>query len=351
MDHIGIDVHKRDSQICILVEGGEIIERRCRTERSRFEELLGKRPRARIVIEASTESEWVAQCLESLGHEVVVADPNFASMYATRSRKVKTDRRDARTLAEACRLGAYRAAHRTSEAQRHVRARLAVREVLVRTRTRSIALMGALLRQRGWRIATGTADKFVARVERLELPGRLRSEVAPLCALILHANRQIQFLDQVIEDVGRRDPAVRRLRSMPSIGPVTAAAFVATLDQDARRFRSAHQVESYLGLVPRERSSGEVQRKGSITKAGNRRMRWLLVQAAVSTLRLKKPETAALWLWAERMAVRRGKKIAVVALARRLAGVLYAMMRDQSIYRPSPLCRVADLPQLIAQAT
>jgi hypothetical protein len=106
MDHIGIDVHKRDSQICILAEDGEVIERRCRTERTRLGELLGGRPRARIVIEASKESEWVAQCLESLGHEVVVADPNFAAMYATRSRKVKTDRRDARTLAEACRLGA-----------------------------------------------------------------------------------------------------------------------------------------------------------------------------------------------------------------------------------------------------
>ncbi len=88
MDHIGIDVHKRDSQICILAEGGEIIERRCRTERGRLEELLGSRARSHIVIEASTESEWVAQCLESLGHEVVVADPNFAPMYATRSRKV-----------------------------------------------------------------------------------------------------------------------------------------------------------------------------------------------------------------------------------------------------------------------
>ena len=102
MDHIGIDVHKRDSQIYILAEGGEVIERRIRTE-------------------ASTDSEWVARCLEALGHEVIVADPNFAPMYATRSRKVKTDRRDARALAEACLLGAYRPAHRLSDPQRHVR--------------------------------------------------------------------------------------------------------------------------------------------------------------------------------------------------------------------------------------
>src|SRR5215471_19460937 len=119
MDHIGIDLHKRESQICILAEGGELIERRIRTDPHRFAELLGERAPACILLEASTESEWVARCLEELGHDVVVADPNFAPMYATRTRKVKTDRRDARALAEACRLGAYRPAHRLSDAQRH----------------------------------------------------------------------------------------------------------------------------------------------------------------------------------------------------------------------------------------
>ena len=101
MDHIGIDVHKKDSQICIVVEGGELIEQRVPTQPRRFAETLGDRPRARIVLEASTESEWVARCLEELGHEVIVADPNFAPMYATRTREVKTDHRDARALADA----------------------------------------------------------------------------------------------------------------------------------------------------------------------------------------------------------------------------------------------------------
>jgi transposase len=127
MEHIGIDVHKVESQICTLTEGGELVERPIRTQRERFAVLLGERPRAKILIEASTESEWAARCLEGLGHQVVVADPNFAAMYATRSRKVKTEVRDARTLAEACKLGAYRPAHRTSERQRHVRAQLSVR--------------------------------------------------------------------------------------------------------------------------------------------------------------------------------------------------------------------------------
>ncbi len=152
MDHIGIDVHKKESQVCMLADGGELIECRIRTEPERFAAVLGPRERARILIEASTDSEWVARCVEELGHEVIVADPNFAPMYATRTRKVKTDRRDARALAEACLLGAYRPAHRLSDPQRQVRGRLVVRDALVRTRTRYISLSRALLRQHGYRI-------------------------------------------------------------------------------------------------------------------------------------------------------------------------------------------------------
>jgi len=106
MDFIGFDLGKVASQICIITAEGELLEYRIKTDREQLAKLLGGRPQARILIEAGTESEWVARYLEQLGHEVVVADPNFAPMYATRSRRVKTDKRDARTLAEACRLGA-----------------------------------------------------------------------------------------------------------------------------------------------------------------------------------------------------------------------------------------------------
>jgi len=111
--------------------------------------VVGTRAPARILLEAGTESEWVAQCLEAFGHEVIVADPNYAAMYATRTRHVKTDKRDARTLADALRRGAYRPAHRVSAARRHVRAELAVREALVRTRTRYIAIAKAFVRREG----------------------------------------------------------------------------------------------------------------------------------------------------------------------------------------------------------
>jgi transposase len=333
VDHIGMDVHKKDSQLCVLSEDGELLEQRIRTEAGRFREVFGSRPLARILIESSTESEWVARCLEALGHEVIVADPNFAPMYAHRSRKVKTDRRDARALAEACVLGAYRRAHRLSDEQRHVRGRLITREALVRTRSSYIALIRARLRQHGWRVRSGGANAFIRRVHELPLPGRLLSEVAPLLAVMRHVNQQLAYSDERIETVTRTDERVRRLRTVPSVGPVTAAAFVAALD-DVTRFRRAHDVEAYLGLVPRELSSGESQHRGRITKAGSPHVRRLLVQATVSMLRVPDPQTAALRAWASGIAARRGKKIAVVALARRLAGILFAMLRDGTTYEP-----------------
>ena len=340
MDHIGIDVHKKESQLCILSEDGERREPRVRTTPARFADVLGDRPRARILLEASTESEWVARCLERLGHEVIVADPNFAPMYATRSRRIKTDRRDARALAEACRLGAYRPAHRLSDAQRHVRGRLTVRDALVRTRTGYLSVVRARLRQHGWRVPTGSAEGFIRRVLALSLPGRLLSELAPLLAVMRQVNQQVAYSDQRIAAIARADARVERLQSVPCIGPVTAAAFVAAL-ADAGRFARAHQVEAYLGLVPREWSSGEGPRRGRITKAGHRRVRSLLVQAAVSIRRGRHPTTAVLREWTERLVARRGGFIAVVALARRLAGILYARLRDGTRYEPTRVTPVA----------
>ena len=333
MDYIGIDVHKRESQICIETEQGEVIERRIRTDRERFAAVFGGRPRARILIEAMAESEWVARCLESLGHEVVVADPNFAAMYATRSRRVKTDRRDAVTLADACRLGAYRHAHRTSERQRQVRAELVVRESVVRSRTKFIALSGALLRREGLRIRSGNADHFLRRLEEVTMDDALRERIRPLERVLTLLLAEIKSADQRIAAIVREDPVIQRLCTVPGVGPITATAFVATIDT-IDRFQGAHQLESYLGLVPSERSSGEKQRKGRITKAGNSRLRYLLVEAAWSILLSRKESTEDLRAWAQRIALRCGMKTAIVALARRLAGILYAMWRDGTTFEP-----------------
>jgi transposase len=331
VDHIGIDLHKRESQICIETELGEVIEKRIRTERGRFEAVFGGRPRAKILVEAMTEAEWVARCLEELGHEVIVADPNYAAMYASRSRRVKTDRRDAATLADACRLGAYRVSHRASDRQRHVRAELAVRDALVRTRVKCVALTGALLRRHGIHLPSGNVDGFVARVERQAMPEEQRGEVAPLLALTRTASVEIEAADRRIAEIAAQDPVIQRLRTVPGVGPVTATAFVATLDT-WERFAGPHQVEAYLGLTPSEKSSGEKQHKGRISKAGNSRVRWLLVEAAWAILRSRRDDTEPLRRWAQRVALRRGTKVGIVALARKLAGILYALWRDGTTY-------------------
>jgi transposase len=332
MDHCGMDVHKNETVICIITEAGELVEERIRTERGRFKEFLGNRLRMKILIEASTESEWVACCLEACGHEVIVADPNFAPMYAQRSRKIKTDRRDARALAEACRLNAYRPAHRTSDKQRHVRAILAIRDGVVRTRSRWISLIRSVLRREGFRIPSGKTSTFADRVSTLELSEELTSDIGPLLTLLGPLGAQIKAIDRSVAETAEDSETAKRLMTTPGVGPVIAVAYVATLDQ-ADRFRGPHQVESYLGLVPQEWSSSEVQRRGSITKAGNSRMRWLLVQAAQCILKGKpKPESHALRDWADRIALRRGRAIATVALARRLAGILYAIWRDGTVY-------------------
>jgi transposase len=336
MDTISIDLHKRESQLCIGHADGTVEERRIATTRERFTVALGERPRARILLEASTESEWVARHLESLGHDVIVADPNFAPMYATRSRRTKTDRRDARALMEACRLGAYRPAHRLSDARRHVRAELAVREALVRTRTRYIALAKALVRRDGLRVPASESHLVATRIVALELSECLAAELLPLFEILAPLNEQIAAADRRIAALTRDDATTTLLTTAPSIGPITAAAIVATID-DVTRFRSAHHFEAFLGVVPGEYSSGEKRRIGRITKAGNARARYLLVEAGWRILRSKDSDTAALRVWGLAIAARRGKRIAAVALARRLAGILYAMWREQRPYDASRL--------------
>lgn len=334
MWNIGLDVHQRETQVCILTPEGEVAEQRLPTTRARLTAYFGPLPPSQLLLESSTESEWVAQCLEACGHTVLVADPSFAPMYGRR-RRTKTDRRDARALAEACASGVYRLAHRLSARQQEVRLALAVRQSLVRTRTRWINQTRGQLRRVGLRLARGTPTTFVRRVAALGLPAPLAGQLAPLLALLGPVQAAIAAADQQLTTWAERDPVARTLQSVPGVGPLTALAFVAALD-DIGRFPSAREVPAYLGLVPRERSSGEVVRRGGISKAGNATMRWLLVEAAWRVLRSPAPSHAALRAWGERVAARRGRRIAVVAVARRLARILYALWRDAAVYGVRP---------------
>jgi transposase len=339
MNCMGVDVGKGYCQVCELSADGEMWEGRVRTDRERLEATFRTRPPARVLLESSTESEWVARVIEGVGHQVIVADPNYAPMYSHRTRRIKTDRRDARALAEACRLGAYRPAHRTADSRRHMRALIAVRENLVRTRTRWILLIRALLRREGLRTRSGHAESFVERVLELKMSSSLQRETEPLLDLLGPLNDQIDGIDNQLADLARHDEAARRLMTMPGVGPVVALAFVAIVDR-VDRFRNGHQLQSYLGLVPREWSSSEVLRRGPITKTGNKRLRWLLVQTARAVMRApSRRTTRPLWEWADRIGHRRSGRVAAVALARRVAGILYAMWRDNTDYAVEALIR------------
>ena len=340
MEYGAIDLHSRKSLIRIVDETGTIVtERTITTSREALTRVWETRARMRILVESGTESEWVAQVLEGLGHDAIVVDPNYALMYGVAVRSVKTDHRDVAALAEACRLGIFRRAHRVSLPQQAVRCELRIREQLVRQRTQLINLLRAQLRQQGFRLPSGASHTAVARCERLELPIALRTTLTPVLAMLTALGETLVTLDAAAADRAAADPVVQRLMTVPGVGPIVGLTYRATLD-DVTRFADARQCAAYLGLVPREYSSGGRQRKGAITKAGPTALRALLVQAAWTLWRQRR-HRGALHAWVEALANRRGRRIAVVALARRLGRLLYAMWRDGTDYRPGPVSLAA----------
>jgi transposase len=330
-----IDLHMRYSQIRMIDgEGRVLTEQRVPTSPERLVAVFGGHGAMRILLETGTESEWVAQALEAAGHEVVVADPNYAPMYGEIRRKVKTDRRDVAALAEANRRGWYRATHRVSGPQRAVRQILRSRRQLVQMRSGTISLIRSLLRQWGYRVARGSSERMSARLAALVLPSGVTDTIAPLRRMIETLTTEIAEVDARLATQAQADPIVRRLQSVPGVGPVVALTFRAFVD-DIGRFGRAGQVSAAIGLVPREDSSAERRHRGHITKAGPRELRSLLVQAAWACWRSRGSGT--LRAWVERLAGRRGKRIAVVALARRLSRILFALWRDQSVFNAAML--------------
>jgi len=188
-----------------------------------------ERPAMRILLETGTESEWVAQHLESLGHEVIVADPNYTAMYGERTRRIKTDKRDVAALAEANRRGIYRLAHRVSRAQRDVRRRLRVRSHLVGMRRQVISVMRAHLRADGLRIRVGAAESMLARYRNVDVPAALQEVFAPLVELLEALDPLIRHADQWAKQQATRDAVTARLMTAPGVGPIVALSFRATL--------------------------------------------------------------------------------------------------------------------------
>lgn len=333
MEYGAIDLHLRYSLIRIVNEmGAVVLDRRITTTADGLQSVFAGRAPLRVVVETGTESEWVATVVEACGHTVIVADPNYALMYGQRSRRIKTDRRDVAALAEACRLGIYRAAHRVSAAQRDRRRRLRVRDQLIRVRTQAINLLRAQLRQEGYRLGSGSAEAALTRYEALALPSALREALTPLIDLLAHLRPRVAQVTDEAHTAAAADPVVRRLMTTPGVGAITALSFRATVD-DIARFRDASSASAFFGLVPSEDTSADRHRRGRITKAGPTIPRSLLIQAAWVVWRHPTGAGGALHAWVRRLADRRGKRIAVVALARRLTRILYAMWRDGTDYR------------------
>jgi transposase len=334
-----IDLHMRHSQIRVIDADGKVLrDKRIATDRDELVKAFERWGTLRIVVETGTESEWVAQTLEAAGHEVVVVDPNYAPMYGETTRRVKTDRRDVAALAEANRRGWYRATHRVSAEQRAMRQRLRVRRQLVQMRTAAVSVVRALLKQDGYRLRSCGAERVPAHLETLAVPTALATALAPLARLIATTTTEITALDRELRAQAATDPIVQRLLTVPGVGVVVALTFRTQLDT-VDRFTHAGQVSALLGLVPREDSSAERRHRGHITKAGPRELRSLLVQAAWACWRSK--QSATLKTWAEQLAARRGRRIAVVALARRLSRILYAIWRDGSTFEVKKLAAAA----------
>ena len=233
MEHSAIDLHKKDSQIRIVTVAGEVIDRRVPTRPEAFTRLFADRPRTRILIEASTESEWVARHLEAFGHDVVVADPNYAAMYGTRSRRIKTDDRDVAALTDACLRQTYRAIHRRSPARRAVQADLVVREALVQTRTRLVSLTRALTRAEGLRIRSGASHTFVSRLREVAVSGALNRTLNPMRAMLELLDEELDRIDRELTDDAHEDGEIARLMTVPGIGPIPPRRLSARLTMSA----------------------------------------------------------------------------------------------------------------------
>ena len=280
MEYGAIDLHARYTWIRLVTADGVVTyEGRVPTTREQLTAAFTGRPPARVLVESSTESEWVAQTIEACGHEVVVASPGYALMYGHRDPRIKTDRRDVVALAEACRRGIYRRAHRVSGEQRQRRRELKVRELLVRQRTALINLLRAELRQEGLRLRTCAAEGVVRQYRALTIPAAVAAGLALVIAALEDLSDAIAASTAALTATASADPIVRRLQTAPGIGPITGLTYRAVLD-DVRRFGDARGVAAYVGLVPKEDSSGDRKRRGRITKAGPTGLRVLLIQAS-----------------------------------------------------------------------
>ncbi len=332
MNYCGIDLSKKSSHFCIMNEQREVLsEGKVANRISALREVFAKTARMRVVVEACGNAFWFADVLSGMGHDVVVVDPGRTK--AIGSGMIKHDKLDARILATLCQANLMAEVHRPTQPERIARMPIAVRDALVRTRTLLINQVRSLLHSEGIEMKSSATNAFSAAVREAyeRIPDAIVAATAPLLESIDHMNEQVDACDKALAEAVQDDPVIKRLRTLPGIGPITAAQFAYAI-LDPARFASSRQVSAYLGLVPSLYSSGQTHRLGRITKRGSRRTRWLLTMAANALLRSSKDSRLA--RWGKRKVHELGRKKAVVALARKMAGILWAMWRHQRDFEP-----------------
>lgn len=340
MEHIAIDLGSRESQICVRDDSGEIVdERRYTTKHLR--KYLSKRKPGRVLLESSAEAFAVADIAKECGHQARVVPSSLVRALGVGERKLKNDQRDARKLSEMdCRMEVP-SVHIPSEEHRDQQARVTARQALVEVRTKLVNTVRSYFRSSGLSNVKATPENLAKNV-RGTLQHQLDavpSFIEQILCVLDSLNAQIAGADRALKVLANADETCRLLQTMPGVGPITSICFAASIDV-VSRFENASKLTSYLGLTPGENTTGFKTKRIGVTKSGSVRVRWTLVQAAWCMVRTRPNDPLTSWFQA--VAARRGKKIAIVAVARKMAGILYAMWRDQRSYDPQKA--VAALP-------
>jgi transposase len=334
---VGLDLGDRTSRYAIVDREGQLIEEgECVNTPAGLAKIFADMPRARIALETGGQSGWIARELTKLGHETLVA--NARELRGIWGSVRKNDRRDAEKLARYARLDPallHPTRVRSPEAQLAL-SELRVRDALVRARTLFVNAARGLAKAHGQRLAKTSTKSFAVRAAA-DLKPELASVLEPLFSQVAALSERIVAADRAAQQTAEQDPAAARLMQVPGVGPLTALTFVHTLE-DPSRFRHSREVGAYLGLTPRQAQSGDRDPQLPISKAGDVRLRRLLVQCAH---RILGPfgHDSSLRRWAQQLASRggaAGRKRAVTALARKLAVVLHRLWIREERWRPFP---------------
>jgi transposase len=330
MDHYaGIDVSLELSSVCVVDATGRIVrEAKVASEPEALVAWFGGLgiEVARIGLEAGPLSQWLFAAMRQAGFAVELLETRHVRD-AFKAMPVKTDRKDARGIAQLMRLGWFRPVHCKSLPAQETRALLTARKLLQTKRLDVEMSLRGVLRGFGLKVGPTTARSF---------PGRARELVAghPVLTVVAEAllaarealGEQLRGLEKRLRDQAREDGRARLLMTTPGVGVIVALTFVAAVD-DPARFRSSKALGAHFGLTPRKYQSGETDVTGRISKIGDAGVRTALYEAA-NVILTKPVKGSALKSWGARLAVRAGMRKAKVALARRLAVVLHRMLAD-----------------------